>query len=205
MRGTSSRRPVRSNRSSGAISSAACSADRFDADQTFFFLDYQGQRQTIGRTVISTVPTRAAAPGHFHRGDRRARAGYLRSGTTVTGGDGATRSRSRATRFPLARMDPVARALLQRYPLPTSAGTANNYRRSAMKRWTRISSASGSINGSRSRRSAVRPPDAIPGRLHSRDTAAGRQRGHHAAHWGRRRRGRGRSRPVTSAPSRTPV
>ena len=26
-------------------------------------------------------------------------------------------------------MDPVARALLERYPLPTSAGTANNYRR----------------------------------------------------------------------------
>lgn len=26
-------------------------------DRTFFFLDYQGQRQTIGRTVISTVPT----------------------------------------------------------------------------------------------------------------------------------------------------
>ena len=26
-------------------------------------------------------------------------------------------------------MDPVALALLQRYPLPTSAGTANNYRR----------------------------------------------------------------------------
>ena len=32
-------------------------------DRTFFFVDYQGQRQTIGRTVISTVPTRAAAPG----------------------------------------------------------------------------------------------------------------------------------------------
>src|SRR5262249_3934542 len=26
-------------------------------DHTFFFIDYQGQRQTIGRTVISTVPT----------------------------------------------------------------------------------------------------------------------------------------------------
>ena len=26
-------------------------------------------------------------------------------------------------------MDPVARALLDAYPLPTSAGTANNYRR----------------------------------------------------------------------------
>ena len=28
-------------------------------DHTFFFVDYQGQRQTIGRTVISTVPTRS--------------------------------------------------------------------------------------------------------------------------------------------------
>jgi hypothetical protein len=26
-------------------------------DHTFFFVDYQGQRQSIGRTVISTVPT----------------------------------------------------------------------------------------------------------------------------------------------------
>src|SRR5687768_17334944 len=26
-------------------------------DRTFFFIDYQEQRQTIGRTVISTVPT----------------------------------------------------------------------------------------------------------------------------------------------------
>ena len=29
-------------------------------DRTFFFADYQGQRQTIGRTVISTVPTRSS-------------------------------------------------------------------------------------------------------------------------------------------------
>ena len=49
-------------------------------DRTFFFVDYQGQRQSIGRTVISTVPTAAAAPGHLHRSDRRSRAGHLRSG-----------------------------------------------------------------------------------------------------------------------------
>src|SRR6266481_2917037 len=30
---------------------------------------------------------------------------------------------------PLTRMDPVALALLQRYPLPTSVGAANNYNR----------------------------------------------------------------------------
>ena len=35
-------------------------------DRTFFFFDYQGQRQTIGRTVISTVPTAAAAAGRLH-------------------------------------------------------------------------------------------------------------------------------------------
>ncbi len=34
-------------------------------DRTFFFVDYQGQRQTIGRTVISTVPTLLQRQGIF--------------------------------------------------------------------------------------------------------------------------------------------
>ena len=34
-------------------------------DRTFFFADYQGQRQTIGRTVISTVPTLLQRQGIF--------------------------------------------------------------------------------------------------------------------------------------------
>src|SRR5262249_51805584 len=33
--------------------------------------------------------------------------------------------------IPQSQMDPVALALLQRYPLPTAAGTANNYSRTA--------------------------------------------------------------------------
>ena len=34
-------------------------------DRTFFFVDYQGQRQAIGRTVISTVPTMLQRQGIF--------------------------------------------------------------------------------------------------------------------------------------------
>ena len=34
-------------------------------DRTFFFVDYQGQRQHIGRTVISTVPTALQRQGIF--------------------------------------------------------------------------------------------------------------------------------------------
>src|SRR5476649_1549162 len=34
-------------------------------DQTFFFVDYQGQRQSIGRTVTSTVPTLLQRQGIF--------------------------------------------------------------------------------------------------------------------------------------------
>jgi hypothetical protein len=89
-------------------------------DRMFFFTDYQGQRQTTGRTVISTVPTVLQRQGIF---------------TEAIGGrapriyDPATRNPFPGNAIPLERMDRVARALLDRYPLPTSAGTANNYRR----------------------------------------------------------------------------
>ena len=69
-------------------------------DRTFFFADYQGQRQTIGRTVTATTVGSTRAPF---------------SGNTI----------------PRSAMDPVALALLDRYPLPTAAGTANNYSRTA--------------------------------------------------------------------------
>src|SRR6185295_7629108 len=35
------------------------------AGRTFFFMDYQGQRQSIGRTVTSTVPTGLQRQGVF--------------------------------------------------------------------------------------------------------------------------------------------
>ena len=93
-------------------------------DHTFFFVDYQGQRQSIGRTAISTVPTVLQRQGIF---------------TESIGGKvpviydpatgGAIRTQFPGNTIPIGRMDPVALALLQRYPMPTSSGTANNFNR----------------------------------------------------------------------------
>ena len=93
-------------------------------DHTFFFGDYQGQRQTIARTVISTVPTLLQRQGIFTEaiGGRVPTIYDPAAGTT-------TRQPFAGNTIPVSRFDPVARALLERYPLPTSNGTANNYRR----------------------------------------------------------------------------
>ncbi len=96
-------------------------------DRTFFFADYQGQRQTIGRTVISTVPTILQRQGVF----TEAIAGRVPAIYDPATGAGPTRTPFPGNTIPLERMDPVARSLLDRYPQPTSAGTANNYRRVA--------------------------------------------------------------------------
>lgn len=93
-------------------------------DRTFFFGDYQGQRQTIARTVISTVPTLLQRRGIFTEaiGGRVPAIYDPATGTT-------TRQPFANNTIPVSRFDPVAKALLERYPLPTSNGTANNYRR----------------------------------------------------------------------------
>ena len=94
-------------------------------DRTFFFVDYQGQRQHIGRTVISTVPTVLQRQGTF----TEAVAGRVPIIYDPATTNGSARTAFPANVIPIGRMDPVALALLQRYPLPTSDGTANNYRR----------------------------------------------------------------------------
>ena len=97
-------------------------------NQTFFFADYQGQRQRIGRTVISTVPTLLQRQGIF----TEAIGGVVRPifdpATTVVTGTAVARTQFSGNAIPTGRMDPVARTLVERYPLPTSGGTANNYR-----------------------------------------------------------------------------
>jgi carboxypeptidase family protein len=94
-------------------------------DHTFFFADYQGQRQSIGRTVISTVPTLLQRQGIFTEAIGGRVPVIYDPSTTV----GSIRSAFQGNAIPLSSMDPVALALLQRYPFPTSSGTANNYRR----------------------------------------------------------------------------
>ena len=100
-------------------------------DRTFFFLDYQGQRQTIGRTVISTVPTVLQRQGVIAEAIGGRVPAIYDPATTVPAGGGVTRTQFPGNTIPVDRMDPVARTLLERYPLPTGAGTANNYRRTA--------------------------------------------------------------------------
>jgi len=94
-------------------------------DRTFFFVDYQGQRQTIGRTVTSTVPTLLQRQGVFTE-SIGGRVPVIYDPATAVG---TARSQFPGNTIPLARMDPVALRLLERYPLPTASGTANNYRR----------------------------------------------------------------------------
>src|SRR5205823_4878793 len=96
-------------------------------NRTFFFVDYQGQRQDIGRTVISTVPTVLQRQGIFSEAI---------AGRVPAVYDPATRNGSVPTAFsgntiPSGRVDPIALALLQRYPLPTSPGTPNHCQRTA--------------------------------------------------------------------------
>ena len=89
-------------------------------DRTFFFADFQGQRQSIGRTVTSNVPTLAERSGVF-------RQNIYDPTTTV----GSTRQQFPNNTIPTSAMDPVALSLLDRFPLPTNTATANNYSRTA--------------------------------------------------------------------------
>ena len=94
-------------------------------DRTFFFADYQGQRQSIARTVTSTVPTVLQRRGIF----TEAIAGRVPAIYDPATAAGSARTPFPGNAIPMDRIDPVALALLQRYPLPTAAGTANNYAR----------------------------------------------------------------------------
>jgi hypothetical protein len=98
-------------------------------DKTFFFLDYQGTRQLINRVRTSTVPTQLQRQGIFtEKISGVVPAIYDPATTAPKAGGGFTR-----TQFlnnTLTYMDPVAVALLKRFPLPTTSGTANNYTRS---------------------------------------------------------------------------
>jgi hypothetical protein len=94
-------------------------------NRTFFFADYQGQRQDVERTVLSTVPTMAQRQGVFTQNI------YDPATTVPTAAGGFSRPQFPDNTIPIERMDPIARALLLRFPEPTSPGTANNYRRTA--------------------------------------------------------------------------
>jgi hypothetical protein len=94
-------------------------------DRTFFFVDYQGQRQSIARTQISVVPTLLQRQGIF----TEPIGGRVPAIFDPASAPGAGRTAFGNNTIPANRIDPIALALLQRYPLPTSPGTSNNYSR----------------------------------------------------------------------------
>jgi hypothetical protein len=99
-------------------------------DQTFFFVDYQGSRQSVGRVRISTVPTALQRQGIFtERVAGAVPALYDPATTQPLPGGGFTRQPFPGGAIPVSRFDAVAADLLARYPLPNLPGTANNFRR----------------------------------------------------------------------------
>jgi len=104
-------------------------------NRPFVYADAQVQRQSIGRTVISTVPTLLQREGIFTEPmNGRVPTLYDPMTTTALPDRSISREPFPSATIPRARFDPVAAALLQRYPLTTSEGTANNYRRSGLER-----------------------------------------------------------------------
>ncbi len=94
-------------------------------DRMFFFGDYQGIKQLVGKTVTSTIPTLNERKGIFtgvsHIYDPNA--SQVVAGKTV---------RPEFVNDVITEpLDPVARALLARFPTPTTSGAANNYTRTA--------------------------------------------------------------------------
>ncbi len=91
-------------------------------NRTFFFTAWQGTRLDTGVVRTSTVPTLAERSGIFN-------VPIYDPASTAQTAAGYVRSAFADNRIPVSRLDPVAMAALARYPLPTSAASANNYRR----------------------------------------------------------------------------
>lgn len=91
-------------------------------NRTFFFADWQGTRLNTGVVRTSTVPTAAQRNGQFTQPIFDPR-------TTAQNASGYARQPFAANTIPAASIDPAARAVVDRYPAPTAATIANNYRR----------------------------------------------------------------------------
>jgi hypothetical protein len=95
-------------------------------DRLFFFGDYQGIKQLVGKTVTSTVPTLAMRQGIFPTSTP-----IYDPATTTTVAGKIVRTQFTNNTIDPTRFDSAAAALLARFPLPTNTATANNYSRTA--------------------------------------------------------------------------
>lgn len=112
-------------------------------DKTFFFFAYEGSRRRDGFVRTLTVPTALERQGDFSQ--TRAANGtiipiYDPSTTRMEAGRNV-RDAFEGNRIPANRLDPVARALMQYYPLPNrppdNVTGANNFRANYVQVLTR--------------------------------------------------------------------
>jgi hypothetical protein len=93
-------------------------------DRTFFFADYEGNRIVQPTTTTVSIPSLAqrqmVTTGNFSA-----------LGTTIydptTSVNGGPRTPYSGNMIPPSQLDPVATKLMSLLPVPTSAGTANNF------------------------------------------------------------------------------
>lgn len=97
-------------------------------DKTHFFVSSEQTRQVTSLTILQTVPDMAQRSGDFSGlRDSAGRAVTIYDPATTNGRD---RDPFPSNQIPLARLDPVARKILNYWPVPNRAGTiagANNY------------------------------------------------------------------------------
>ncbi|MBS1815062.1 MAG: TonB-dependent receptor [Acidobacteria bacterium] len=91
-------------------------------NRTFFFLDYQGTRRIKGAPFTGTVPTQAQRDGNFN-----GVASIYNPFSTHVVGTVNTRDQFTNNQIPANMIDPVAKAILNYYPLPNQPGNTNNY------------------------------------------------------------------------------
>ena len=91
---------------------------------TFFFADYEGYRLEEGQPNLLTVPTLAQRNGDFSA---------LLPGTIIYDPTTSPRQPFPGNIIPADRISPIARNLMQLYPVPTAAGVVNNFTGQTMR------------------------------------------------------------------------
>ena len=109
--------PFKQNQFGGAIGGPIIT------NRTFFFADYDGFRQQVGRVFVNTVPTLKMRQGDFSEVPGTI---YDPLTTVVLPGGAVTREPFAGNVIPQNRWDPVTAKLMNAYPMPTSSALANN-------------------------------------------------------------------------------
>ncbi len=99
-------------------------------NRTFFFLDYEGFRNTTQTFILGTIPTLRMRNGDFSETATIYDPLTTRANPAVAGG--FLRDPFPNNFIPVSRRDPISVKIINAYPLPTSAARLNNYSSNAI-------------------------------------------------------------------------